>query len=167
MDDSDFISKTRRKRRMVELQAVGEALVALSPERLAHLDIPEALREAVLDAQRFSKHEAVRRQRQYIGRLMRDVDAGPIIEQLEALRAPSRRETAILHLAERWREDLLTEPGAASRFLEEFPRADPHRLRVLAEAALEERRRARAPKKFRELFHLVTDILRDHAKRQP
>ena len=60
MEDDDFISKTRRKRQMHDLQAIGAALVKLSPESLSRLDLPEALREAVLAAQRFTKHEARR-----------------------------------------------------------------------------------------------------------
>jgi ribosome-associated protein len=45
MEDDDFISKTRRKRQMHDLQAIGAALVKLSPEKLARIDLPETLRE--------------------------------------------------------------------------------------------------------------------------
>src|SRR5512140_3982360 len=98
MEDDEFISKTQRKRQMTELQDVGAALVRLSPEQIARLDLPEALRDAILACKRFTKHEAVRRQMQYIGRLMRDVDAGPIVEQLATIEGPSRKQTALLHV---------------------------------------------------------------------
>ena len=62
MEEKDLISKTRRKRQMKELQDVGAALVKLSPEQLAHIDLPETLREAVLACRGFTKHEAIRRQ---------------------------------------------------------------------------------------------------------
>ena len=77
MEEDDFISKTRRKRQMTELQDLGAALVELSPEQLARLELPEELREAVLECRRFTRHEAIRRQRQYIGRLMRTLDELP------------------------------------------------------------------------------------------
>lgn len=152
---------------MHELQAIGAVLVKLSPEKLRRLDLPDALREAVLAAQRFRKHEAVRRQLQYIGRIMRDIDAAPIIEQLNALEAPSRRQTAVLHVAERWRQALIENPQGVDDFVKEFPEADPHRLRALAAAAAEEKRRDRPPKQFRELFHVLNAILQDRVRKHP
>ncbi|HUP98455.1 MAG TPA: ribosome biogenesis factor YjgA [Usitatibacter sp.] len=163
-EEDDFISKTRRKRQMTELQKLGAALVELSPEQLARIDMPEALREAVLDCKRFNKHEAIRRQMQYIGRIMRDIDAGPIAEQLAAFQAPSRRQTALFHVAEKWRDDLLADPAAIVRFEREFPHADAHRVRVLIEAARSEREAKRAPKHFRELFHAVSAVVQEHAR---
>lgn len=166
MEEDDFISKTRRKRQMDELQRVGAALVKLSGEQLARIDLPEVLREAVHDARRFTKHEALRRQVQYIGRIMRDLDCDPIIEQLAALQAPSRRQTALFHVAERWRGELLADPGALERFAREFPAADRDRLGELLAGVQEEKRTGRPPRKFRELFHMLNAIVQDRA-RQP
>lgn len=81
---SDKPSKTRRKQDMVALQDVGAALVALSAERLAAIDLPDFLRDAVAEARRITGFEARRRQLQYVGKLMRRVDAGPIRAQLAA-----------------------------------------------------------------------------------
>ncbi|HET9653653.1 MAG TPA: ribosome biogenesis factor YjgA [Usitatibacter sp.] len=164
MDDDEFISKTKRKRQMTELQDVGAALVRLSPEQLARLELPEALREAVLECKRLKKHEAVRRQKQYIGRIMRDIDAEPIVEQLRAIEAPSRQQTALLHLAEKWRDEMLHNADAVDRFAREFPHADAHKLRALVAAANEERRGKRAPKHFRELFHMLNTIIQEQAR---
>jgi ribosome-associated protein len=164
MEDDEFISKTRRKRQMTELQQVGAALVRLSPEQIARLDLPEALREAVLECKRFRKHEAVRRQMQYIGRLMRDVDAAPIIEQLHAIEAPSRKQTALLHLAEQWRDEIMHNAEAIERFAREFPHANLPRLRALAAAATQEKHGGRAPKHFRELFHLINTTIQEQAR---
>ena len=165
MDEDDFISKTRRKKHMTQLQDVGADLVRLSPEQLARIDMPEELREAVLACKRFRKHEAVRRQMQYIGRLMRDIDAGLIAEQLAALHAPSNKQTALFHLAEKWRDELLVDTGAAARFAKDFPGADPHRLRELSEKANAERHAEKPPKHYRELFHVLNAIIQDHARR--
>src|SRR5258706_1559017 len=110
MEDDHSISKTQRKKQMHDLQGLGMDLVKLTPEKLARLDLPEALRDAVVEAQRFTKHEARRRQLQYIGRIMRDIDAEPIAEQLKALEAPSRKQTAVFHVAEKWRQALIDDP---------------------------------------------------------
>jgi len=167
MDEDDFISKTRRKKQMHDLQQVGAALVALSADELARIEMPENLRDAVEDARRFTRHEARRRQVQYIGRLMRDIDAGPIAEQLAAMKAPSKRQTALFHVAERWRQELIADGSALERFVKEFPEADPHRIRSMVDEAREEKRGARAPRRFRELFHVLSAIVQDHARRQP
>ena len=164
MEEDDFISKTRRKRQMTDLQRLGAELVELSPEQLARIDMPELLRDAVLDCKRFTLHEARRRQMQYIGRIMRNIDSGPIAETLEGLQSPSRKQTALFHVAEKWRDELLADPEAIVRFEREFPHADAHRVRVLIEAVRGERAAKRAPKHFRELFHAVNATVTEHAK---
>jgi len=77
-------SKTRRKAQMAELQSLGVALAALSAHERARLALPEALAEAIDELARMPGREAKRRQRQYIGRLMRAVDVEPIRAALGA-----------------------------------------------------------------------------------
>lgn len=167
MSDENLISKTRRKRQAHDLQDLGKALTRLRADQLARIEMPDDLREAVTDCRAMTKHEAIRRQLQYIGRIMRDMDCAPIAAQLGALHAPSHLQTALFHRAERWREDLLADPSAVARFTMEFPEADPRRLRDLAEAAIEERRAERPPRRYRELFQAINAILQDHARRHP
>ena len=164
MEDDDFISKTRRKKAMTALQVLGAELVKLSPEQLSRIDMPEDLREAVQDAQRFTKHEARRRQLQYIGRIMRDMDCTPIAEQVTALHAPSKRQTALFHVAEKWRDALLAEPDAAERFEREFPGIDGAKLRGLVADAHAERNSGRSPKRARELFHFVNGVIQERGR---
>jgi len=162
--DDEFISKTRRKKEMRQLQDVGAALVKLSREQLARIDMPEILREAVTACQGITKHEGRRRQMQYIGKIMRHVDAAPIAEQLAAIEAPSKKQTALFHVAEKWRDDLIADPEAMARFEREFPHADNHRVRALLEATRAERAAHRAPKHVRELFHAVNTAVQDAAR---
>jgi ribosome-associated protein len=167
MEEDDFISKTRRKRQAREVQDIGAELVKLAPEQLARIRMPESLREAVLECKRYNKHEAIRRQMQYIGKLMRDIDAAPIAEQLNAMHAPSRKQTALFHVAEKWRAELLAGPDAIARFAAEFPEADAAKLRDLIGKAQKERASDTPPRNYRELFHVVNGILQDHAKGSP
>jgi ribosome-associated protein len=167
MSDPNLISKTRRKKQMHDLQEIGATLVRLPPDQLARIELPEELREAVVACRRITKHEAVRRQMQYIGKLMRGLDAGPIASQLEALHALSLGQTALFHRAERWRSDMLADAGAIDRFTLEYPEADPERLRGLAARAAEERRAEQPPRRYRELFQAINAILQEHARRHP
>jgi ribosome-associated protein len=161
--EDDFISKSERKRRYTALQDVGAALVKLSREQLARIDMPEELREAVLACQSFTRHEAVRRQMQYIGKVMRDIDSARIAEQLAALEAPSKRQTALFHVAEKWRDELLADPAAIERFEREFPQADAARVKALLETA---RRKTgkHETRHTRELFHAVNAAVQEAAK---
>ena len=163
-EHDEFISKTRRKKDATALQDVGKALVNLSREQLARIDMPELLREAVLDCKRFTKHEAIRRQMQYIGKLMRNVDTARMVEQLAAFEAPSKRQTALFHVAEKWRDDLMTDPAAMERFEREFPHANAKRVRALLEAARAERAQHLVPKHLRELFHAVNAVVQEAAR---
>ena len=168
MSDSDFISKSQKKRDMHELQAVGEQLIALSPDFLKRIELPENLLSAVLEAKVIpvSKHTARKRQRQYVGRLMRDVDVAPIIEQLNALKAPSRKQTALLHLAEQWRDRLLKDDDALDAFIGEFPHAANLEIRELIAAARDDTALDKPPKHFRELYHVIHALIQEKARGQ-
>lgn len=106
-------SKTARKRESHSLQELGEALLDLGPGEIDDLALPGRLRDALKDARRITSHEAMRRQRQYIGRLMRDIDAGPVRDFLARRQALRDADTRLFHAAESWRRRLLQdEPGA-------------------------------------------------------
>ena len=130
-------SRTRLKREAEALQSLGEALATLPAEALDGLDLPEQLRQALDELSRIRAHGALRRQRQYVGKLMRDVDPEPLRRAVEANRQPARDEARRFKAAEAWRERLL-EGGQAvlARFLAEHPGADAE---ALSAAVLEAR----------------------------
>jgi ribosome-associated protein len=151
-------SKSQRKREMHGVQALGEALVTLSVAKLKTLDLPERLFDAIVAAQTITRHEARRRQMQFIGRLMRDVDPAPIQALLAAQAAVPASEKARMVLLEGWRQRLLEEPAASLEALAaEFPGAfseeESEAWRQRIEKAQRERRQAQAtPRHYRLLF---------------
>ena len=155
MSDGTPISKTQRKQAVHMLQALGEELVELNDDQLAAIELPERLRDAVMEARRITKFEAKRRQLQYIGKLMRSVEAEPIRAALDAAGARSRAEAAAHKRIEAWRERLLAGPGAVAELLAEHPRADTRQLRALVRHALRERGAGRPPRSFRELYQAL------------
>ncbi|UCH49913.1 MAG: DUF615 domain-containing protein [Betaproteobacteria bacterium] len=159
MAQSTDVSKSQRKREMHALQALGETLVGLPSEQLARLDLPETLREAIMQARSISQRGALRRQLQYVGRLMRDVDAAQIRDQLQLVQAGTTRDVAMLHRAERWRERLLAEDTALSEFVAAFPATDVQHLRSLLRNAKRDAAAGRPPRAYRELFRNIRDIL--------
>lgn len=152
-------SKTKRKHEMHALQALGVELAALDPARLATLELPETLLDAIAAARNVASHEARRRQMQYIGRLMRDVDPGPIRAALAAWAEGPRHERERFASLERWRDRLLDEPEALQAFVEQYPGAPRDTLAALVEAARGERARGAAPAKARLLFRELRRIV--------
>jgi len=155
----DLPSKTQRKKQMHELQALGAALVELNEAQLASVELPERLLDAVQDARRMSKFEARRRQLQYIGKLMREVDPEPIRSRLAAWNAASHAHTARLHLIERWRARLIDEEHAVTELVREYPDADTARLHVLIRNAAREREAGQPPRSYRALFKLLDETI--------
>jgi ribosome-associated protein len=160
----DAPSKTQRKQEMHALQALGQRLVALNAAQLASVELPEQLREAIAEAQRIRSREARRRQLQYIGRLMREVDPEPIRAQLEVWDGRSREATAAHHRAERWREQLLADDAAFTEFARTHPRTDLQQLRACVREARKERLAGRDLRHFRELFRLIRGATADDAQ---
>ena len=156
MDDT-FVSKTKRKQEMTALQSLGAKLVALPESQLADMPMDEALREALLEAKRIKSHEAKRRQLQYIGRLMRDVDPAPLRERLDAIVGHSAQAAAEHRRLEAWRERLLADDGALTAFAAEHPGADLQAVRALIRNARKEQKEAKPPRAYRELFRLIKE----------
>jgi ribosome-associated protein len=158
-------SKTRKKKDMLALQQLGAQLAELNDQQLESMQLPESLLDAVNEARRLArKHEALRRQLQFIGRLMRDIDATPIREQLEAWRGQGREHTAQLHAIERWRDQLLAADPALALFLNEYPHADSQKLRTLIRNARREQSASLPPKSYRELFRLLRETISGEAE---
>ena len=100
-------SRSEKKRQSLALQEMGEELTRLGPQEVKNLDLPPDLAEALSLYGRISNHEGRRRQLQFIGRIMRELDPAPIRAALDARREKSATATAALHKAEQWRERLL------------------------------------------------------------
>jgi len=157
--DDPAPSKSQRKRDMLAVQALGERLVALPSARLAAFDLPEPLLEAIALAQRITSHEGRRRQLQYVGRLMRGVDADAIRDRLDADGTQHRLETAVMHAAERWRDTLLAESSRLAEFAERHPAADAAALHTAVRAARAEAARGPHGRWYRELYRQLRDAI--------
>lgn len=160
--EPDAPSKTQRKKAMHQLQETGEALVALSEEQLGRIELPDNLRDAVREARRTRSHEGRRRQMQYVGKLMRQVDAAPIESALAALALGGATDTLMLHRAEAWRARLIAQDEALTQWVAEHPGCDVQHLRQLIRQARDDAARdveQRSGRGFRELFRFVRQHL--------
>ena len=156
-------SKTQRKQQASELQALGSALAELSDARLMQLSLPERLLDALVQLRSTRTREGRRRQLQFVGKLMRELeDDAPLREAVAEARLGSARDTLLLHAAERWRDALLAEDEALTRWLHEHADCDAQRLRSLVRAARREAAlppQQRNPRCQRELFQFIRPLL--------
>ncbi|WP_199102402.1 ribosome biogenesis factor YjgA [Aquitalea sp. ASV11] len=159
-----MVSKSQRKRDMDALQDLGKELVELSKDTLKKMQLPEDLLTAILDYKRFTAHGALRRQLQYIGKLMRDIDPEPIRQYLLVIKGESAEHIAWQHLLERWRERLMSDNKMSATFINEFPGVDAQQLRTLIRNARKEQAESKPPKSFRLLFQLIKQAIPEPGK---
>ena len=158
-------SKSARKREQHELQQLGERLIGLSADELHALPIDERLRDAVLAASKIRAHGALRRQKQLIGKLMRNCDPEPIRHALAARETDDRLAKRVFAEAERWR-DRITSGGdeVIREFCEHYgtapgPLADlSGRIRTAPGERVEKSLRRQL---FREIHDALIDAARD------
>ncbi|MCZ4312919.1 DUF615 domain-containing protein [Comamonadaceae bacterium G21597-S1] len=181
----DAPSRTERKRESTELQKLGQDLLTLRGDLMARLALPDKLVEALDEANRISNFEGKRRQMQFIGKLMRQLDA----DTLEAVRTTlaeqhrgSASDALALHQVEQWRDRLIADDAALSEWVQQYPQSDSQQMRALIRQARRDAKPTvagetpRHGKAYRELFQLIRAQLHDpkdneeplsHASSQP
>jgi len=159
-------SKSARKREADAAQGLGTRLIALKESELAALGLPEKLFDAIMLAKRITARGGLARQRQYIGKLMRDIDPAPIESALNARSRGASIDAGKHKRIEAWRERLLTEgPAALDELLAWSPAADRKALKALIDKATGTRvdsgsRDAASRELFRSLRTLFDSIPR-------
>ena len=160
-EEQEWLSKTALKQEMHELQQLGAAIVKLSDGQLATIPIEdEALAEAIATARRIKHREGLRRQMQYIGKLMRKIDAEPLRAAYQKLQDGHKEKARRLHELEQWRDQLLAQGQAAiGEALTRFPNADRQHLRQLIMQANKEQQHNKPPASARKLFRYLRELL--------
>ena len=159
--EAEFVSRTKKKLQAEELQKLGAALVALPAVTLDALELPAELLAAVREAQRITSHEGRRRQVQFIGKVMRRIDADPVRAAVAAIAGQSAAASARQKRLEQWRERLIADDAALTEFASEHAGADLQAMRTLIRNARKEIAESRPPRAQRELFRILRDFSHD------
>lgn len=158
LPDYERPSKTRLKQQAHDLQALGQDLAELPPGRLVGLPMPDGLRDAIAEYRRTKSHEGKRRQLQYIGKQMRFADPAPLQAAVDTFKLGQAKDALQLHEAERWRDELVAQDEALTRWAAQFPGSDLQQLRSLVRAARKDAAAAleqRNGRGYRELFQFL------------
>jgi len=158
--EEERVSRAQLKREANAKQALGMELVPLADKQLALFDLPQVLLEAIKDSRKITSHGARRRQMQFIGRLMCDVDPEPIRKILKDLRRGKQVADDHFRKCEMWRDRLLKEnEPAIEDFLKACPQADRQCLRAFVRDAQKEAKTGKPPISARELFTYIREII--------
>jgi ribosome-associated protein len=159
MHDDFKKSRTRLKKEATALQKTGEKLVMLSDDQLNRMGLPTALLEAIQNVRTIKSHGARRRQMQYIGTLMRSVDAEPIAKALLEIEQGAYRQAKAFHRIETWRDQLVGgNDDAILEIMDAFADADRQRLGQLVRSARKEKEKNAPPKSARNLFRYLKSL---------
>ena len=158
-DDQDEISKSQRKRDVQELKMLGMELLDFSDDALRQLLLPDVLLDALRTAKKIHSNGARKRQMQYIGKLMQDIDATPVRQAIENRNRQHATHTRAFHQLETLREQLVTDGDSAlPAVLAQFPHADRQHLRKLIRQARNEQKTRQPPRASRLLFRYLREL---------
>ena len=162
-------SKTDLKAQSAELQELGQQLLGLRADLREPLDLPTRLLDALAELARIKDFEGRRRQAQYVGKLMRQLDEAQIAAirtAIDAQRQGPAAEALRLHASEDWRERLLADDAALTDWAQQYPASDLQQLRALVRQARKDAPAAepagqapRHAKAYRELFQWIRAAL--------
>lgn len=167
----DAPSRSELKRESTELQVLGKELVQLGAATRGRLSLSEKLEDALAAAQKITDFEGLRRQMQYLGKLMRGLDEASLQQIRSALQEQhqgSVEQTEALHLAERWRDELIADDTKLQNWLDAHPGTDVQQLRALIRQARKDAtakvkahpgEAARQSRAYREIYQLISTQL--------
>ena len=154
-------SKSELKRQMTERQKLAEVLAALSSDGLKSIPMDEAIKTAIAETPKIKSFEAIRRHKQYLGKLMRFLnqeELETIQKRLDAIQGVSKAETAKLHFLESYRDKLITNDETFTTLIEKYPDMDIQNMRTLIRNARREKEQSKPPKAYREIFRVLKDL---------
>lgn len=162
IDEEDFgPSKSEVKRQMHALQELAESLADLSSDTLKTVPIEESIKDAILETHKIKSFGALKRHKQYLGKLMRRLDEDEIAiiqARLDAINGISKAETAKLHHIEHLRERLLANDDELTKLINSHPELDIQTMRTLIRNARKEKELSKPPKAFREIFQVLKNL---------
>ncbi len=159
-EEAELPSKTAIKNEMKALQALGEKLVKLKAGQLDTIPLDdEDLAEAIHTARRLKSREGLRRQMQYIGKLMRKIDVEPIQQAYQKLLDGRKEEAEAFHQLEQMRDQLIANgPNQLDDVIDRFPQADRQHIRQLIRQAQKEQQQNKPPASSRKLFRYLREL---------
>lgn len=153
-DDENIVSKTQLKKEAQALTDLGSKLLLLSTEQLKKFGLPDNLLDAFKVAKNIKKHGALKRQKLYIGKLLRGIDSKPIEAQFEMLLSPHKEDVKQFHDVENWRDKIIEDKNCINEFIALYPSAQRQTLSKMQRDAINENPQISTRAKRKLFLHL-------------
>lgn len=158
-DDEHIPSKSQRKRECDALQKLGEELLSIKPGELKSLELPDELNDAVAIARALKSNSALKRQRQYIGKIMRSLDSESIEKQIAHIKHKNDVNSDSFRRVEQWRDKLLAgDRQTLTELIDRYPAIDRQHINQLIRQAVQEQSKDKPPAAARKLFRYLRDL---------
>ena len=156
-ENKEFVSKTELKKDSKKIQAFGKKISELSSEEISSFNFPDTILKAIKDCKSIKSNVAKKRQVQYLGKLLREIDLSEAYLQMDQINSSSQLEVRNNHKAEIWRERLIQDKDAVTELIELFPDIDRQKIRQLIQNTLKEIKASNPPKYYRQLFKYIKE----------
>ncbi|MAM71287.1 MAG: hypothetical protein CMP91_09120 [Gammaproteobacteria bacterium] len=159
-DDNQLVSKSQRKREMLALQDLGKQLTTLDEKLLAKCQLPARLMSAIDEYKRLpNKHGAKKRQLQFIGKIMRDIDTDNIEKVIQQQNQQVNLDRRLFQGLELMRDELIAgSDSALQSLIADHPELDIQHIRQLIRQAQKEAEQNKAPQASRKLFRYLREL---------
>ena len=156
-ENKEFVSKTELKKDSKKIQAFGKKISELSSEEISSFKFPDTILKAIKDCKSIKSNVAKKRQVQYLGKLLREIDLSEAYLQMNQINSNSQLEVRNNHKAEIWRERLIQDKGAVTELIRLCPNVDRQKIRQLIQNTLKETKASNPPKYYRQLFKYIKE----------
>ena len=156
LDKNSVISKTELKKDSKKIQEFGRRISELTINNIEAFKFPSNIYEATIGLKNIKSNSAKKRQVQYLGKLLREMDLTDAFLIMKQLKVSSQKEIQKNHIIEDWRDKLLSNNDSITQFVDEYPKIDRQSLRQTISNAQKDNK---SPKYSRQLFKLIKDII--------
>ena len=156
-ENKEFVSKTELKKDSKKIQAFGKKISELSSEEISSFKFPDTILKAIKDCKSIKSNVAKKRQVQYLGKLLREIDLSEAYLKMDQINSNSQFEVRNNHKAEIWRERLIQDKDAVTELIRLCPDVDRQKIRQLIQNTLKEIKASNHPKYYRRLFKYIKE----------
>ena len=159
LEKDSVVSKTELKKDSKNIQQFGKKISELTINNIEAFKFPLNIYEAVIDLKNLKSNSAKKRQVQYLGKLLREIDLTDALIVMKQLEVSSQKEIQRNHIIEAWRDKLLINNDSITEFIDKYPQIDRQTLRQTISNTQKEKKDNREPKYSRQLFKLIKGII--------
>ena len=159
LDKDSVVSKTELKKDSKKIQQFGRKISELTITNIKAFKFSINIYEATIDLKNLKSNSAKKRQVQYLGKLLREIDLTDAFIVMKQLKVSSQKEIQRNNIIESWRDKLLTNTESITEFVDKYPKIDRQSLRQTISNAQKEKKHSKPPKYSRQLFRLIKDII--------